>query len=195
MLDFATTQKAADVDADLNFVLSDETVDRVGDVIDSKSWKLANFRKNPIALFNHSHSMIIGKWSNVRVDGKKLIGKLNLAEPGTSRMVDEVRALIEQGLLKATSVGFRPGDVERKGDGFLLRDCELLEVSLVSVPANPNAVALAKSLDISAATRAVVFADTGAKAIPPATPGDPAVPMPRAQAARAFLKSSEGIGK
>jgi hypothetical protein len=47
-----TVAKAAGGDA-LEFVLSDKTKDRYGDVIDPKGWVLANFKKNPIALFNH----------------------------------------------------------------------------------------------------------------------------------------------
>jgi hypothetical protein len=38
----------------LDFVLSDATVDRYGDIIDAKGWDLTNFKKNPIALFGHS---------------------------------------------------------------------------------------------------------------------------------------------
>src|SRR5580765_8146113 len=36
------------------YILSDATVDRYGDVVDSNGWLLDNFNKNPIALFNHN---------------------------------------------------------------------------------------------------------------------------------------------
>ena len=35
----------------MSFVLSDETPDRLGDVIMSDGWQLEEFRQNPIALF------------------------------------------------------------------------------------------------------------------------------------------------
>ena len=89
----------------LTYVMSDETVDRMGDVIEAKGWQLANFAKNPIALFGHDHSFVIGHWSDVRVQGAKLIGKLNLLPAGISERLDEIRAAVEAGVLRAVSVG------------------------------------------------------------------------------------------
>ena len=67
----------------LEFVLSDATVDRYGDIVDARGWDLRNFKLNPIALFGHSASFPIGTWSNVRVEGGKLLARLNLAARGT----------------------------------------------------------------------------------------------------------------
>src|SRR5262245_42757612 len=86
------------------FVMSDATVDRMGDVIEQGGWQLANFRKHPIALFNHDRDQVIGTWRDVAVRGDQLIGRLELAEAGTSALVDTVRALIRQGILRAVSV-------------------------------------------------------------------------------------------
>src|SRR5262245_10675734 len=94
------------------FVLSDDSVDRVGDVIE-QNWALANFRKNPIALFNHDRNQVIGNWSNVRVENNRLIARLNLAAEGTSALVDTVRRLLAQKILRAVSVGFQPIDKEK----------------------------------------------------------------------------------
>lgn len=157
---------AADVTEDREFILSDESVDRMGDIILSDGWDLTNFRSNPIALFNHNPNAIIGKWVNMRVVDKTLRARLELASAGTSKRIDEIRALVEAGILKATSVGFRPIDHEQldkknpfSGSRFLKQ--ELVETSLVSVPANPNALAVAKSLNISDATMNMVFAKHG----------------------------------
>src|SRR5580765_8118398 len=103
---------AASGDGDLEFVLSDDTVDRMGDVIDASGWKLSEFKKNPIALFGHSSSFPIGNWSDVRVDGNKLIGKLEFAKRGTSARIDELISLVEQRVLRAVSVGFEPIEYE-----------------------------------------------------------------------------------
>ena len=94
--------------AGLEFVLSDETPDRMGDVIMADGWELTNFQKNPIALFGHNSSFPIGKWKNLRVVDKQLRGFLEMAPAGTSERVDEIRKLIDADILRAVSVGFRP---------------------------------------------------------------------------------------
>lgn len=137
----------------MEFVLSDGTVDRMGDVVDPRGWQLDNFRSHPIALFNHDRDQVIGTWRDVAVRGDKLLGRLELAEAGTSTLVDTVRALVRQGILRAVSVGFRGLDKKPLNDDadkyfgpFRFLKSELLECSLVSVPANPNALAIAKDL-------------------------------------------------
>jgi HK97 family phage prohead protease len=151
-------------DGGLDFVLSDETVDRYGDVIEAAGWVLANFKKNPIALFGHDSRFIVGTWSNLRVENKRLIGRLNLAARGTSARIDELISLVEQGILRAVSVGFypmksEPIDPERKYGPQRYTKQELLETSLVSVPANPAALALAKSMNISDETLSLAFGE------------------------------------
>lgn len=146
------------------FVLSDESVDRYGDVISVTGWDLKHFKHNPIALYNHSSNAVIGRWESVRVEGKRLIGRLVLAAAGTSRLVDEVRALWEQRILRAVSVGFR--DVEREPltkdadpyfGPFRYLKQELVECSLVAVPANPNALQVSKALELPAAIAEQIF--------------------------------------
>jgi HK97 family phage prohead protease/HK97 family phage major capsid protein len=152
----------------VTYVLSDETPDRLGEIISATGWDLANFKKNPIALFGHRADFPIGRWKNLQVDGGKLKGHLELAPAGTSPRIDEVRKLVEAGILKAVSVGFRSTKKEvmdEKSDPyfgpFRYLSQELVECSLVSVPANPNALAVAKSLNISPATIDTVFAGSG----------------------------------
>lgn len=156
-------------DDPLHYVMSDETVDRVGDVIEAKGWNLANFVKNPIALFAHDPTFIVGHWTNVKVAGGKLVGKLNLLPAGVSERLDEIRAAVEAGVLRAVSVGFTadPEQVERmKTGGLRFRSADLMECSLVSIPANPNALQMAKSLNLSSDAKALIFAsddDTAAR--------------------------------
>ena len=129
----------------LEFILSEESVDRMGDVIRAKAWELKDFKANPVALFGHDHNSVIGVWENVRVAGKQLLGQLRLAKPGTSEFIDTVRSLIDQRILKAVSVGFQPIEANnRKGGGYEFVKASLHEVSVVAVPANPNALSLAK---------------------------------------------------
>jgi HK97 family phage prohead protease/HK97 family phage major capsid protein len=154
----------------MEFILSDETPDRMGDVIASDGWDIAHFKKNPIALFNHRADFPIGKWHNLRVEKGALRGHLELAPKGTSPRIDEIRALVDAGILQAVSVGFRPIEsrarkatdkamIDFVGEHFTKQ--ELIETSLVSVPANPNALAVAKALNISRPTLDLVFAKHG----------------------------------
>ena len=133
-------------DDPFDFILSDETPDRDGDIVRAKGWQLEEFKANPIALFGHAHDKIVGVWTNVRTQGKQLIGRLKLAEEGTSELVDVTRRLVEQRILKAVSVGFMPIEYEpmTKG-GWDIKRAQLFEASLVAVPANPSALALAKA--------------------------------------------------
>lgn len=162
MADLRTKQTAAPPpNGDpLEFVMSDDSVDRMGDVIEANGWKLDNFRKNPIALFGHSSGFPIGKWSEVVVRGNQLIGRLALIEPVSERM-REVHAAVDAGVLRAVSVGFHPSKYEplegSKVGGLRFIEQELVECSLVSVPANPNALALAKSLGISPQGQRLIF--------------------------------------
>jgi HK97 family phage prohead protease len=131
------------------FILSDESQDRMGDIIMSDGWDIKSFKNNPIALFNHNPNFPIGKWDNLRVEKGALRGKLHLAPKGTSARIDEIRKLIEAGILQAVSVGFRPSEYEpldKKNPfaGARYTKQELVETSLVSVPANPNALAVTK---------------------------------------------------
>jgi HK97 family phage prohead protease/HK97 family phage major capsid protein len=150
----------------MEFVLSDETPDRLDDVIMSDGWDLKAFKRNPIALFGHRSDFPIGKWLNIRVENKQLIGHLEMAAEGTSPRIDEIRRLIDSGILKAVSVGFRPLESKKREGtdwGYVYTKSELVETSVVAVPANPNALAIAKSLKISPEVIDLVFAGQGDK--------------------------------
>jgi len=153
----------------MEFILSDETPDRMDDVIMSAGWQFDNFAKNPVALFNHRSDFLVGKWHNLRIDPdtKSLRGHLELAPKGTSERIDEIRNLIDADILRAVSVGFKPMEARARPDsdkgGFLYTKSELVEVSLVSIPANPNALAVAKSLNVSEETQKVVFGKSADK--------------------------------
>lgn len=171
----------------LDFVLSDATVDRYGDIVDPKGWDLKNFKKNPIALFGHSNDFPIGTWDNIRIEGGKLVAKLKLASRGTSQRIDELIGLVEQGVLRAVSVGFRPLEAEpidrdKPYGGQRYTKQELLETSLVSVPANPAALAVAKSLNLSDETMSMAFGEHAEmRRRDMSTPGEQAV-KPKAEA-------------
>lgn len=150
-------------DDTLEYVMSDATVDHLGDVIEPDGWDVAGFAQNPICLFGHNKNFPIGRWENVRVEKGSLRGRLKLADESTSERIGEIVRLVKQGILRAVSVGFRPVAAEplphSKSGGLRYLKQKLVECSLVSVPANPNALQIAKDLHVSADTRRLVFGE------------------------------------
>ncbi len=125
----------------LTFIMSDGTPDRHGDIVDPNGWLLAEYRRNPTALFNHNSEFIVGKFVDVRIRNNALVGTLQLAPEGTSPRIDEIRKLTLAGLMNSVSVGFIPHRYEpRPGGGKIFREQTLIETSLTPTPANPNAL-------------------------------------------------------
>jgi HK97 family phage prohead protease len=135
----------------LRFCFSDESVDRMGDTIRAAGWDIADFERNPVALWAHDSSAPpIGGARNVGVEGKRLAGDIEFAPPETYQFADTIYRLVLGKFIRAVSVGFLPtrhlfvqDDPERPwGIDFL--EQQLLEISVCPVPANPNALAEAR---------------------------------------------------
>jgi HK97 family phage major capsid protein/HK97 family phage prohead protease len=145
-------KSGAQTESPFTFALSvDGVVDRHGDIVDvnKSSVDLTDFKANPIALAFHDHNQPIGVWENVRFEGGKLLADLKMAAKGTSDYIDTLRSLVEQKILKAVSIGFSAQEYEPiKGGGYRFTKWALHEASLVSVPAHPQALAVAKSLGL-----------------------------------------------
>lgn len=164
-MDSKTYFRAAEVeqtgDREFRFVGSDETPDSYGDIVRASGWDLRRYKKNPIVLFGHDGRMPVGFSKKVQVEGKRLVHDIKMAAEGTSEFIDTLVKLMNQKIVKAVSVGFQPTkdpEVLRDKDGnflgFEFNGQELLELSVVSIPANPNALALAKSWGAKDATLA-----------------------------------------
>lgn len=137
---FRTGEQSAD--DPFEFIMSTDDVDRMGDIIDIDGIDLGGFTRNPVALWNHDSTSPIGTWSDVRKVAGQLRGRLELAAKGTSSLIDRVRQLIEQRIIRAVSVGFIPKEMLpiKETGGFRFTQSELLECSVVAVPANANAL-------------------------------------------------------
>jgi HK97 family phage prohead protease len=150
--------KTIGVEADrtIEFVISTSAIDRDGDTIAVDGWELSNFKAGGAVLFGHDASDLpIAKPTATFVEGGKLIGRAQFAsaEDGNG-YADQVYRMIKGGFLRATSVGFLPwtwsfSEDRQGGIDFLTQ--ELLEWSVVPVPANPEALLQAskKGLDIT----------------------------------------------
>lgn len=112
-------------------------VDRGNDMIGKKAWKLDNYKKNPIVLFNHDHTKPIGKMLDVKAtdEGLWVKGKIsNSRDPDISR----IRDLVKEGILNSLSVGMRVHDEDRQNDVNVIKSAELHEISVVAVPMNQD---------------------------------------------------------
>lgn len=174
---FKTVAKAT-ADDPLEYVLSDATPDRYGDVIEPSGWNLENFKKNPIALFGHDSKFIVGRWKNVRVEKNALRGRLELMEAVSERL-KEVHTAVMAGILRAVSVGFKPIEEARIDTGSRYIEQELVECSLVSVPANPNALQIAKQLNLSDDVKTLIFGESAERDGEPLRRNNPAEPGAR----------------
>lgn len=127
---------------DAIFILSTESIDRDGDII-VQDWDLSKYNeefngeKGGIVFFQHdTKNLPVGKcyaW----VEDNQLLGGVKFSE--ASELSKTVKKLVEEGILKYTSVGFIPRDAEKTEEGYRFIKNELLEVSIVGIPANSEA--------------------------------------------------------
>jgi len=145
---------SADPARTARFTASTGGGDRYGDVIDPAGWELKNFRANPVLLYGHaSREMPIGRVTHVAVENDALMADAEATPEGVDPRADTAWALISSGFLRAVSVGFQPlpdgetpiRDPEGWITGWHYSHQELLELSVVTVPANAAALAVAKS--------------------------------------------------
>jgi len=135
----------------LEFVGSTEKQDRDGEVIIASGWNLKNYKKNPVFRWAHRYEQPpIGKANKVWIDNGNLKFQIEFAPKETYEFADTIYKLYQGGFLKATSVGFVP-DPEAiiEGDGEktprrTYNKQELLELSGVPVPSNPDALVQAR---------------------------------------------------
>jgi HK97 family phage prohead protease/HK97 family phage major capsid protein len=123
------------------------SVDRTGDIIPMPAWNTAleNYLKNPIILAYHDHDEPIGRMVDYRVDAQGLWVKARI-----SAAAEDVFNLVKDGVLTAFSVGFIIKDAmyDSVTDLFVIKELELLEISVVSVPANQDSIfSLSKSFE------------------------------------------------
>jgi hypothetical protein len=142
----------------LDFTSSDDTLDRFGEIIVASGWQLANYQRNPVFQNAHQYGDVIFTL------GRALITEIR-SSPSTlgsgrstclyqriqfatdvNPMARIAYGLYKGKFLNAVSVGFIPVRWENGGPDAGYRrkylEQELLEVSAVAIPANPNALAL-----------------------------------------------------
>lgn len=141
----------------LRFIGSDETPDRDNDIIEVAGWELVNYRKNPVFLWAHDYRFPpIGRAVKVSKE-EGLMFDIEFPAEGIFPFADLIYNLYRGKFLRATSVGFIPKKFKPRDDdlvdeslpewrrGTRYQKQELLELSAVPVPSNPNALEVARS--------------------------------------------------
>ena len=128
--------------------------DRMGDIIEP----LGITFKNPLPLLlYHNSQKPVGRvtFSAPTAEGLAFEAELpTIDDPGTVRdRIEEAWTSIKTGLLAGVSIGFRPLEetFNKATGGFRFLKTEVLELSLVAIPANPGAtIQHIKALDLAA---------------------------------------------
>jgi len=126
---------------EITAIASTAVEDRQGEIVEVEGWDIKDFKANPVILWGHDHSQLpIGKATKTWVEGTgkqaKLMTKIAFQE--VTELGRAVKQLVNDGILKTLSVGFQPID----GEGNRFTKQKLLEISVVNVPANPQAMML-----------------------------------------------------
>jgi len=128
----------------LDFIATDETLDRYNELIRLDGWRTDNYLKNPVVPDCHNYysiAAILGRTVRLEIAGGKMVNRVEFALDNPLGAV--AYKLARGGFIQSESVGFiplewtngaRPGEPDRT-----YTRQELLEISLVVVPANPGA--------------------------------------------------------
>jgi HK97 family phage prohead protease len=141
-------------DRSVDFVISTGALDRYNSTIAVEGWKTENFEKNPVVLWAHDDSIpAIGRAANVRVEGGRLKSRAVFAERDVHPLADTIYQLIKARFIGAASVGWVPLEYKfveggDRGFGIDYLEQELLEWSVVNIPANPDCLVGARWLGI-----------------------------------------------
>ena len=154
-----TAKALAGTDPVVSFVASDGSVDRYNEVILPTAWgDFKNFRRNPVITDCHNYSsigFILGRAIRYEVKNGALENDVLFALDNPLGKV--AYDMARNQFIPTQSVGFIPdewinGNESGKPDRTYTK-CDLLEIALTVVPANPNASYLSKAFAAGALQR------------------------------------------
>ncbi|TJW14450.1 MAG: hypothetical protein E5W82_10770 [Mesorhizobium sp.] len=182
------------------FIMTSESVDRYRDIVVQSGLDIERFMENPQGLlFHNSRSWPCGLWSDVtKILGgrpKRTEGNLDFLPEGTDEDADRAARHVAAGSLRTVSIGFKPNwedidfildDDDDWTGGFRYNSSELLECSLVPIPAQPDALVKDAGGDLTLARSLIEeILDTYAK-----TPEGLLIPMDEYRAKHFDLNGS-----
>jgi HK97 family phage prohead protease len=128
-------KKSPVAEFDARFILSAGSRDRVKDTIDPAAYA-PNLGKRLAALLGHGRTDVIGYWDKLKVEGDALIGDLKFVSTALGVMV---KTWLDEGVPLFASIGFRGKGEPNDIGGVHYTALDLLETSIVTVPAHPRA--------------------------------------------------------
>lgn len=138
-LDQTIVTKSADGDCVIEGYANTSAKDRVGDVVLPKAFEktLETYLKNPVLLANHDWNDPCGMVMTAEVTDKGLWIKAKI-----SNTREDIKTLIREGCLRTFSIGYNEVDAEydESTKTKYIKELELLEISVVTVPANTEAM-------------------------------------------------------
>jgi len=157
----APARAIGDESRSLRFTISTADVDREQDRIALEGWDLRNFKRNPVVLWGHDAARLpIGRAFDLTLEDGALKASVEFIPedlPEGGAFAESVHRLARLGFIAATSVGFRPTKWEYTTDkargaddwfpGIDFNEQELVELSIVTVPANPEALLETDTID------------------------------------------------
>ncbi len=147
-----TTDIVSKSDAGGRILITTNGLDRDKDRINPRGVDLTNYLKNPVVMWGHSYSSpadVVGRTTNLEVTDQGIYADFELRPAANEQDPQNiVRLLWDGGWIKAASIGFRPLDGHpNEAGGKDFSHWEMLEWSLIPIPANQDALRLAaKSL-------------------------------------------------
>lgn len=125
------------------FVLTSNIIDRENERMNVQGINFADYMNNPVVLYNHDgQDFPVGTMQRIWIENNKLLGEIVFHDIDAESI--KAHEYVKNHVLNAVSIGFIP--VEFKEDKINGKSIitfiksNLLEVSLVALPANPEAI-------------------------------------------------------
>jgi len=131
-------------------IITTNTVDRQGEIVDPDGLDLTNFMRIGAVLYGHQYdgieSIPVGRPYSLELihegDAKKIKAEWEWQEDDVTPLITAAHKSWDRGFLRTVSIGFIPKEWAQDAEHPTCTKAELLEFSICAVPANPQAMRL-----------------------------------------------------
>lgn len=126
----------------VTFVVSDESINYLGEIVLTSGIDTTKFERNPVMFYMHERATVIGRWENIRKEDDKLLADAVFDD--TTPIGKQVKDQVEKGFLRAASINIEIKEQKIIDGVDTITKSILEEISIVDVPGNKNALKLYK---------------------------------------------------